>query len=96
MEFHVVKSELPQAARELKSELARFEEAFRASRQSADALCGMWEGDAKDAFQAEQANNNRLFEQLIHSVEDYIKALETAGREYQNTDRECAQLLRIG
>lgn len=92
--FKVTKSEVTQAARQLQVQLEIFEEATKATQSAAQALCGMWEGDAKNAFKQEQEDAIGLYRQMESLMHELIRGLETAATRYADTDRTAAQLIR--
>lgn len=76
-------SEVRSAATKLQQSLAEFGSATNATKAAADYLCDSWEGDARDAFAAEQERVVQWFHEMEQIVETYINALNTAANVYE-------------
>lgn len=94
LSFRVVKSELTAAAQTLQQHLDAFRASTVQTRNAADNLCSMWEGDARNAFVAEQNHNFQLYQDMERAVVEFISAMKEAETSYSEADQTCAQLLR--
>ena len=94
LSFRVVKSELAVSARALERQLESFRASTEQTRNAADELGNMWEGDARNAFVAEQDHNLELYRQMERAVADFIAAMKEAEVRYSETDSTCARILR--
>lgn len=92
--FKVTKSEVTEAAQQIQVQLEIFEEATKATQSAAHALCGMWEGDAKEAFKHEQEEAIELYRQMESLTSEMIRGLRAAATRYADADRTAAQLIR--
>lgn len=94
LSFKVVKSQLTISAQSLTRQLESFRTSTEQTRIAADELGNMWEGDARNAFVAEQDHNLELYRQMERTVADFISAMKDAEVRYSETDSACAKLLR--
>lgn len=92
--FKVTKSDVTEAAQQIQVQLEIFEEATKATQSAAQALCGMWEGDAKEAFKQEQEEAIELYRQMETLTGELIRGLRSAATRYADADRTAAQLIR--
>lgn len=82
----VTVSELRSAAAKLSNELSNYTEANSRAQTAANNLAGMWEGDAHDAFVAEQSTYAPLFQRIIEAVQGHIDFLNNAASAYEELD----------
>lgn len=94
MLFNVTISEVRNAASKLQAALADFEQATNNTKAAADTLCSMWEGDARNAFAAEQEKNVAWFGQMAKIVETYISALNVAAEAYTILDETATHIIQ--
>lgn len=92
--FKVTKSEVTEAAQQLQIQLEIFQQATVATEKAAQALCGMWEGDAKEAFRQEQEEAVVLYRQMESVTTELIRSLRTAATRYADADHTAAQMIR--
>ena len=92
--FTVRESALRSAAGELQTQLNVFAEATTLAEKAANALCTQWEGDAEVAFAREQESAVQQYRSLEKTVRSLIQALYKAADRYEETDSQCAKLLR--
>ncbi len=92
--FYVKPAALAEAAEMLRKQTEAFREAAKEADRAAEALCGMWEGDARDTFYQEQKIRTVLYEKMAGSMESLSLMLKTAGNRYTGTDIVCAGRLR--
>lgn len=83
MNFKVTPSELTECASKLSAYISEYEAAANATNGAASALCGMWEGDAKVAFEAEQEKNVAWMKRMVSVCEGYVEALNAAAIAYE-------------
>lgn len=94
MNFKVTISEVRECATKLQTALADFDTATTNTKTAADNLASMWEGDAREAFVAEQEKTVAWFQKMSEIVKTYIKALENAASAYEAFDIEGINLIR--
>lgn len=94
LSFRVVKSQLGVSSKTLEQQLEAFRASTNQTRVEADRLGNMWEGDARNAFVAEQEHNFELYQQMERTVADFISAMKEAEGLYSETDTTCAKILR--
>ncbi|MDO5377595.1 MAG: WXG100 family type VII secretion target [Clostridia bacterium] len=94
MNFKVTISEVRECANKLQTALADFDTATNNTKAAADSLASMWEGDAREAFVAEQEKTIAWFQKMSQVVETYIKALEAAASVNEAFDIEGVNLIR--
>jgi len=94
MKLHVVRSEVIEAAENLKRALDNFTDATNDARQAAEHLSSNWEGDRQKDFVREEENSQQCFKQMAKNVNNFIKALKKAEDSYGDVDRECARIIK--
>lgn len=92
--LHVVKSDLLATAQSLNVSVNEFITATDKTRIAAETVLAAWQGDARNAFAAEQEKNIQTYQQMARHMQDYIKAINDAQNAYTDTDANCARLLR--
>lgn len=92
--FYAMIPEMEQAVTRLAQCAADFSNATEATKAAADTLAAHWEGDARNAFVAEQENVIAYFVQMLQLVIEHMERISKASRAYTETDAEGARALR--
>jgi len=71
---------------------ARFKSAVNSLESTEGQLCGMWEGQARDAFDKAFKSDKIQMDNFYNAIQQYISVLTTALQEYQRTEAENAEI----
>lgn len=94
MKIFAIPSDMYDRARDLTAALNDFKTATTQTKNAADKVTSGWEGDARNAFVAEQDTAIAFYKEMSRLMSEYIKAVKNAAKEYERNDKDCARLLR--
>ncbi len=86
-QFTVTPSSLRQKASDLRSSNRSFTTDLNNLRNQKHALDGMWDGDAKQAFDRAFNHDIQQMQEFYNAVEDYVRKLDEIARNYEQTER---------
>lgn len=90
--FRVVPQELVKQAQELQSLNERFKEEVSSMTEKEQALSGMWEGEARNAFHNAYAVDAEKFQNFYNGIVRFIQALSDAAQEYVKAEQTAASI----
>lgn len=85
-EFSVTLEQLRSIKDQLAEQNALFRNQISGLADTANALNGMWEGEAKDKFMSEFANDQVKMTAFYDAINTYVQALETIIANYVNAE----------
>ncbi|MDO5131597.1 MAG: WXG100 family type VII secretion target [Eubacteriales bacterium] len=88
--FKVNPAQLLQQAEELRSLNDRFKTEVQAMTEKEEALSGMWEGEARNAFHNAYASDAQQFQAFYNSINRFIQALSEDAQTYQKAEASAA------
>lgn len=92
--IEVTISELQNAASKISQSNEALRETAAALKAAADDLASAWEGNAREAFVAEQEQIDAWYKQMAECVETYVGTMKTAAQKYVNTEAEAVKLIK--
>ena len=90
--FRVSPEQLVKQAEELQSLNEKFKTEVQAMTEKEQALSGMWEGPARDAFHNAYATDLAKFENFYNGINLFLKALADAAQEYAKAEQQAASI----
>lgn len=87
-------SELMDCCKKLRQAIEYYNEAIGMTRGAAEELASKWEGEAKDAFVADQQNALRWYGALSSLAEAVAEAITQSGKRYSDTASHLADIMR--
>ena len=84
--FTVTSKELQAKAEELKSLNQQFKNEVSELESTENALSGMWEGEARDAFHKAYSSDRVQMDNFYNAIETYVMRLESAAAKYAQTE----------
>ena len=94
MKFEVNTTTLSGTVNKLSEKLEQINAKRMSMYNALNALNGMWQGDAKDAFTAAYEEDNELMVALIDELEQYIDNVSKARENYDTTEDRAVSLAR--
>ncbi len=85
-QFRVSVSELRAKAEALRSLNAQFKSEVSDLESQEQALCGMWEGDAKNSFDQAFKSDKVQMDNFYNAIEVYVQRLESAAAKYEQAE----------
>lgn len=90
--FKVNPQELVKQAQELQSLNERFKTEVSTMTDKEQALSGMWEGEARNAFHNAYATDVEKFQNFYNGIARFVQALSDAATEYAKGEQAAASL----
>lgn len=90
--FKVNPQELVKQAQELQSLNERFKTEVSTMTDKEQALSGMWEGEARNAFHNAYATDVEKFQNFYNGIARFVQALSDAATEYAKGEQAAAGL----
>jgi len=94
MDLFVHFAELEACCRKLQQAIDYYNEAIEMTRAAAEELAANWEGDAKDAFVADQMEALRWYGGLRDVAAAVVEAIRQNSRRYSDTASRLADIMR--
>ncbi|MBR3172036.1 MAG: WXG100 family type VII secretion target [Lachnospiraceae bacterium] len=85
-EFSVTLEQLKSIKEQLAEQNALFKNQISGLADTASSLSGMWEGEAKEKFMSEFANDQAKMNAFYDAINSYIQALEAIIANYVNAE----------
>jgi len=92
--IYAVIPDMGSAVSKLTKDVSDFSTATQQTKAAADTVAAGWEGDAREAFVAEQQEAIQYYAEMAQLVNEYIGKLRSASEAYTSTDAQCARILR--
>lgn len=84
--IRVTSAQLQSGAQELANLNSQFKSAVQQLENTEQALAGMWEGDAKEAFHRAFNSDKIQMDNFYNAIEVYITRLQNAAAKYQQAE----------
>ena len=94
MTIFVQFAELLECCEHLRKAIEYYNEAIEMTRRAAEDLASKWEGDAKEAFVADQQNALRWYGSLRDVAEAVVEAIKQNRNRYMDTASRLADIMR--
>ena len=94
MTIFVQFAELLECCEHLRKAIEYYNEAIEMTRRAAEDLASKWEGDAKEAFVADQQNALRWYGSLRDVAEAVVEAIKQNRSRYMDTASRLADIMR--
>lgn len=78
---------------DMASGLQKIREQFNRLFEEMQALDAMWEGPAKQTFQAQFAGDCEIAEEICENLAKYIESMENASQEYKKCENDVADII---
>ena len=85
--FTVTAAELRKKAAELRDLNSQFKSEVGSMEGYEEALNGMWDGEANDAFHRAFMNDKGQMDNFYNLIEQYAAALETIAQKYEEAEK---------
>lgn len=79
-------------AEELQNLNAQFKNAVNTLAQLEEALAGMWEGDAQEAFRRAFQSDKIQMDNFFNAIEVYAQRLEAAAAKYEQAEAQNTEI----
>lgn len=90
--FRVSATELNAKAEQLRELNAQFRSEVSALEEQEQSLVGMWEGEAKNAFDQAFKNDKIQMDRFYNAIEVYAMRLESAAAKYAQTENQNVEI----
>lgn len=90
--FEVTSSEVRSKAASLQELNGNFRTKATDLETKEQALCGMWEGEAKDTFHREFTSDKGQMDTFNRLIDEYVEALLCIAQKYEEAERRAAEL----
>lgn len=91
-EIKVTPQELRNKADSLRQYNANFRSAVESMNGYVTQLSGMWDGEAKEAFNKAFNDDKGKMEQFAKNIDNYVKALEETAKQYEEAEKTATSL----
>lgn len=92
VKYRVNPQELVKQAQELQALNERFKIEVTTMTEKEQALSGMWEGEARNAFHNAYATDAEKFQNFYNGIARFIQALADAAQEYIKAEQTAASI----
>ncbi len=90
--FQVTSAKLKSTAGELRGMNGKFKNKKQELSDKEQALCQMWEGEAKNAFHAAFLRDGQQMDAFYQLIEQYVEALLEIAKKYEIAEARNVQL----
>lgn len=87
-------AKLTAAEVEIIQAVAAYKEAANKAKAAGDALAAKWEGDAREAFVAEQENAYRWHISISDIVSAFAETLKSVASRYEEAERNVSSIIK--
>ena len=92
VKFTVNPQELVKQAENLQQLNEKFRTEVQAMTEKEEALSGMWEGDARNAFHNAYVTDAEKFNNFYNGISLFVKALNDAAQKYAKSENDATQI----
>lgn len=92
VKFKVNPQELKKQAQALQELNDRFKSEVQTMTEKEEALSGMWEGEARNAFHNAYATDAEKFTNFYNGIVRFVQALSDAADEYAKAEQQAASI----
>lgn len=78
---------------DMETGLQKIREQFNRLFEEMQALDAMWEGTAKQTFQAQFAGDCEIANDVCNNLGKYIESMKNASREYKKCENDVAEII---